>query len=77
MQPLKQSFRFHAEVLVIPDNNMVQDIDADDLTGFYQPFRQADVLFGGGNITGRVVVDKDAEDSIIQVHFRSLYQLFH
>jgi hypothetical protein len=33
-------------VLVIPDNNIVQDINPDDLSGFHQPFRQADILLG-------------------------------
>ena len=56
---LKQSLSFHTEVLVIPDDDMVQDIDADDLSGFHQPFRQADILFGGGNIPGGVIMDKN------------------
>jgi hypothetical protein len=33
-------------LLVIPDNNIVQDINPDDLSGFHQPFRQADILLG-------------------------------
>jgi len=39
-------------VLVIPDDDMVEDIDADDLPGFDKPFRQADILLGGGRIAG-------------------------
>ena len=46
-------------MLVIPDDDMVEDIDADDLPGFDKPFRQADILLGGGRIAGRVIVDKD------------------
>ena len=45
-------------MLVIPDDDMVEDIDADDLPGFDKPFRQADILLGGGNIAGRVIMHK-------------------
>ena len=68
---LKQSFCFHTEVLVIPDDNVVENINPNNLSGFYQPFCQADVLLRGANITWGMIVHKDAEDSIIQTHFLS------
>jgi hypothetical protein len=46
-------------MLVIPDDDMVEDINADDLPGFHQSFCQADILLGGGNITGRMIMHKD------------------
>ena len=72
---LKQPLGFHAEVLVIPDNDVIQDIDADDLPGFHQSFCQADILLGGGNIAGRVIMHKETEDTIIQTHFHSRFLL--
>ena len=48
---------------MIPDDNVVEDFDADDLSGFHQPFRQADILLGDGSIAGRVIMDKDDRGS--------------
>jgi hypothetical protein len=56
LSALKQPPGFHAGMLVIRDDDMVEDFNADDRPGFYQSFCQADILLGGGNIAGGVIM---------------------
>src|SRR3954451_18109661 len=43
----------------VPDDDVVEDFDAEDLAGVRQPLRGGDVFRGGVRVAGGVVVDED------------------
>lgn len=62
-------------MIIIRNDDVVEDINADDLPGFHQSSRQADILLGCGDITGRMIMGEDSQDTIILTHFHSRFSL--
>ena len=70
-----QAFPGEAEIAVIADDEVVEDLDLHQSPGENQVAGNIFISLAGFADTRRVIMGKDAEDSIVQARFRSLYQL--
>jgi hypothetical protein len=56
---LYQAFFFETSESVLSDDNVIENVDADDLACVDEPPGDAQVFFRRFRVTGRVVVDED------------------
>ena len=68
-----QVLRLQAEEIVIAYYDMIEDFYTEDVSCLHQPFGNLDIFFGWFGITGGVIVDEGTQDTIIQIHFHSLF----
>lgn len=57
--PIHISPLLHADVMVFPDDDVIETGDADDITCFDQAFRHLDVVPTWGRVPARMIVDGD------------------
>ena len=56
---LYQAFFFKTSESVLSDDDVIEDVNADDFARVDETPRDAQVFFGRFRVTGRVVVDED------------------